>query len=151
MDKTRPLSPEEQRLEDFLIEHQGRVVEKPDGSRSRLVRVGKNAEGIIWRFEPLDSTSLEDEISRYYWPKNIGEPTAWFRSAISDAFDSGKAEARTAAVAAQDLLHTLQLLVRHDEASDLREELPNCAELEIARTAIRKAVAAGVVPAGWPL
>lgn len=34
----------------------------------------------------------EDEIARYYWPKDSQpseEPAEWFRAAISDAFDSG--------------------------------------------------------------
>lgn len=31
----------------------------------------------------------EDEIARYYWPKEMGEPAAWLRAAISDAFDCG--------------------------------------------------------------
>lgn len=31
----------------------------------------------------------EDEIARYYWPKDRGEPAPWFRAAISDAHDTG--------------------------------------------------------------
>lgn len=38
---------------------------------------------------PPDKLRTEDEIVRYYWPKDMGEPAPWFRAAVSDAYDTG--------------------------------------------------------------
>lgn len=42
--------------------------------------------------EPVPTVRTEDEIARYYWPKESQpseQPAEWFRAAIRDAFDSG--------------------------------------------------------------
>jgi hypothetical protein len=40
-------------------------------------------------FYAIPERKSEDEIARYYWPPDLGDIPAWFRSAISDAVDSG--------------------------------------------------------------
>lgn len=62
------------------------------GAVGLIVTTGMSGQQVVASPAPPPRPAkplTEDEIARYYWPEDMGEPAPWFRSAISDAFDSG--------------------------------------------------------------